>query len=51
MKRPRRLTRMEKIRLSALGYEPRLYTCVGMEKNVIIIVHKVTGKVVDVELW
>ena len=51
MKQPRRLTRMEKIRLSALGYEPRLYACVGVEKNVITLQHKVSGRVIDVELW
>lgn len=51
MKQPRKLTRMEKIRLSALGYEPSLYACAGTEKNVITLVHKESGKVIDVELW
>lgn len=51
MKKPRRLTRMEKIRLSALGYEPSLYACVGVEKNVITLQHKSSGKVFNVDLW
>ena len=44
MKRPRKLTRAEKIRLSAAGYEPSRYLFVRQQDGCEIYVDKHTGE-------
>ena len=44
MKQPRKLTRAEKIRLSAAGYEPSRYLFVRQQDGCEIYVDKLTGE-------
>ncbi len=49
MKRARRLTRVEKILLDKLGYDPEQYVCSGSDGKHLHFVHKDAGTPVTVE--